>query len=117
VVALMRRGEVWTANLNPNKGAEVGKVRPVVVIQDDRLIQTGLPTILVIPLTTQFRPAFAPMRVKLAPRDRLRKECYVMVEHVRTADRLRFGEGPLATLTAEEMAAVEKSLRAVMGML
>ena len=113
----MRRGEVWVANLNPNKGAEVGKVRPVVVIQDDRLIQTGLPTILVIPLTTQFRPAFAPMRVKLAPRGRLRKECYVMVEHARAASRARFGEGPLASLTAEEMAAVEKSLRALLGML
>ena len=29
----MRRGEVWVARLNPNQGAEVGKVRPVVVIQ------------------------------------------------------------------------------------
>jgi mRNA interferase MazF len=117
MVALMRRGEIWTANLNPNKGAEVGKVRPVVVIQDDRLIQTGLPTILVLPITTQFRPTFAPMRVKLTPRDRLVKACYVMVEHARAADRDRFGEGPLTFLTAEEMAAVEKSLRAVMGML
>lgn len=113
----MRRGEVWTANLNPNKGAEIGKVRPVLVIQDDRLNETGLQTILVLPLTTQFRPAFAPMRVKLQARDRLVKDSYVMVEQVRGADRGRFGEGPLATLTAEEMAAVEKGLRAVMGML
>ncbi len=113
----MRRGEIWTANLNPNKGAEIGKVRPVLVIQDDRLNQTGLQTILVLPLTTQFRPAFAPMRVKLAARDRLVKDSYVMVEQVRVADRGRFGEGPLTTLTAEEMAMVEKSLRAVMGML
>ncbi|KAF0103698.1 MAG: mRNA interferase [bacterium] len=113
----MRRGEVWTANLNPNKGAEIGKIRPVLVIQDDRLNQTGLQTILVLPLTTQFRPAFAPMRVKLPARDRLVKDSYVMVEQTRVADRSRFGEGPLATLTAEEMAAVEKSLRTVMGML
>lgn len=113
----MRRGEIWIANLNPNKGAEIGKIRPVVVIQDDRLIQTDLPTVLVVPLTTQFRPTFAPMRVQLTPRDRLVKACYVMVEHARALDRDRFGEGPLATLTTEEMAAVEKSLRAVMGML
>jgi mRNA interferase MazF len=117
VVALMRRGEVWTANLNPNKGAEIGKVRPVVVIQDDHLTQAGLPTILVLPLTTQFRPALAPLRIKLDPRDRLVMGCYVMLEHPRALDRSRFGEGPLAILTAEEMAAVEKSLRAVMGML
>jgi mRNA interferase MazF len=39
-----------------------------------------------------------------------------MLEHLRALDRTRFGEGPLATLTAEEMAAVEKSLRGVLGM-
>jgi mRNA interferase MazF len=40
-----------------------------------------------------------------------------MIEHIRALDRSRFGEGPLATLTAEEMATVDKSLRGVMGML
>lgn len=113
----MRRGEVWTANLNPNKGAEIGKIRPVLIVQDDRLNQTGLQTLLVLPLTPQFRPAFAPMRVKLRARDRLVKDSYVMVEQVQVADRARFGEGPLTILTAEEMATVEKSLRAVLGML
>lgn len=29
----------------------------------------------------------------------------------------RFGEGPLATLTPEEMAGVEKSLKGVLGLL
>lgn len=32
---MMRRGEIWTANLNPNKGGEIGKVRPVMILQDD----------------------------------------------------------------------------------
>lgn len=113
----MKRGEVWTANLNPNKGAEVGKIRPVVILQDDRLIATGLPTILALPLTTQFRPAQAPMRVRIEARDRLQQTCYVMVEQPRALDRSRYSEGPLTTLTPAELAAVEKSLRAVMGML
>jgi len=30
-VALIGRGEIWGARLKPNQGAEVGKVRPVVV--------------------------------------------------------------------------------------
>lgn len=113
----MRRGEIWTAHLNPNKGAEVGKVRPVVILQNDRLIDTGLQTLLVAPLTIQFRPAFAPMRVRVNARNRLKQDCYVMPEHVRAVDRSRFGDGPLASLSSEEMAAVEKSLKAVMGML
>jgi len=112
----MRCGKIWTANLNPNKGAEVGKIRPVLVIQDDGLLQTGLQTVLVLPFTTQFRPGLAPGRIRVAAWDRLMRDCYVMVEQVRVADRSRFGAGPLACLTAEEMAAVEKSLRVVLEM-
>jgi mRNA interferase MazF len=40
-----------------------------------------------------------------------------MIEHIRALDRSRFGEGPLTVLNTEEMAAVEKSLLGLMGML
>jgi len=114
---MMRRGEIWTANLNPNKGGEIGKVRPVMILQDDAMTATGLATVLAAPLSGQFRPAFAPLRIRVSARDRLLQDCFVMIEHIRALDRSRFGEGPLATLTAEEMAAVEKSLLGVMGLL
>jgi len=112
----MRRGEIWIANHNPNKGAEIGKQRPVIIMQEDRLLTTELPTIITIPLTTQYRPAFAPMRIQITARDRLLQDCYAMVEHPRALDRSRFGEGPITRLTPEEMTAVERSLLAVMGM-
>ena len=67
----MRRGEIWIGNLNPNRGAEVGKVRPVLIIQEDRLTQAGLPTVVVLPLTTQIRPDLQHIRVLLRARDRL----------------------------------------------
>lgn len=114
---MMRRGEIWTANLNPNKGAEVGKIRPVLILQGDTLIEAGLQTVVTLPLTTQFRPAFAPLRVLVRARQRLNRDCYVVTEQPRALDRSRFGDGPLTVLTAEELAAVEKALQAVMGML
>ena len=117
MVAVIRRGDIWVANLNPNKGGEIGKIRPVVVVQEDRITATGILTVLAAPLTTQLRPELEPMRVRIHARDRLLRDCHVMVEHLRPLDRSRFGEGPLATLTPEEMAAVEKSLRVVLGML
>ena len=49
----MRRGEIWVARLNPNQGAEVGKLRPVVILQADPITQAGLATVVVVPLTTQ----------------------------------------------------------------
>lgn len=117
MVEVMRRGEIWVANLNPNKGNEVGKIRPVVVLQADELTATGLGTIMAAPLTSQFWPAFEPLRVKISARDRLEKDCHVMVEQTRAFDRSRFGDGPLASLTPEELAAVEKSIKGVLGLL
>jgi mRNA interferase MazF len=116
VVALMKRGEVWVARLNPNKGAELGKLRPVIILQEDAILACGLATVLIVPLTTQFRPEFSPMRTEVAARDRLLKPCYAVVEQTRAIDCSRFGDGPLTQLTAREMATMEKSLKAVMGL-
>jgi mRNA interferase MazF len=112
----VRRGEIWTANLNPNRGSETGRIRPVLILQEDALTTGGLPTILIVPMTTQFRPGTAALRVAVSARDRLRADCYAMVEQVRAIDRGRIGDGPLAVLNAEEVARVEKSLRAVLGL-
>lgn len=112
----MKRGEVWVVNLNPNRGGEAGKLRPAVVLQNDRLTESGLPTIVVVPLTTRVRPALEPLRVELTARSRLRQDCHVMVDQPLALDRGHFGDGPLATLTAEEMARVERALQVVLGM-
>jgi len=115
-VALIRRGEVWVARLNPNQGAEVGKVRPVVVIQADLLTQADLPTVLVVPLTTQMRRGAELLRVLIRARDRLLRDCYAMAEQPRALDRARLGEGPLMTLRPEELLKLEQALLSVMGL-
>ena len=51
------------------------------------------------------------------PRDRLLKPCQVVVDQPRALDADRFGDGPLTSLTAQEMAAVERSLKAMLGLL
>ena len=113
----MRRGEIWLGDLNPNRGAEVGKVRPVLVIQADFLIAQGDPTIVVLPLTTQVRASKEPLHVTIRARDGLAQACQVMPEQPRTLDRRRLIEGPLTRLTEDEMRSVERSLVAVLGML
>ena len=113
----MRRGEVWVANLNPNRGAEAGKIRPVVILQADHLLGGELGTVFVAPLTSQVRPRVAPLRVTIPARDRLRRDCQVMVDQTRALDHRRIGDGPLSRLAPEELAAVERSLRAALGLL
>ena len=112
----MKRGEIWTANLNPTRGREIGKVRPVLVFQADELIDAGTPMIVVLPLTTHVYPEFKLWRITVPARDRLRDDCQVVVDQPRSLDRARIGEGPLTVLTPAELAAVERSLRVVLGM-
>ncbi|MDA3934756.1 MAG: type II toxin-antitoxin system PemK/MazF family toxin [Gammaproteobacteria bacterium] len=113
----MRRGEIWTANLNPVRGAEIGKIRPVVILQADWLTESGSDTVLVVPLTTQRRESLDALRVTINSRDQLRKTCQTVVEKTRAVDRSRFGIGPLTVVTDQEMAALEQHLKGVMGML
>ncbi len=112
----MRRGEVWTANLNPSRGAEIGKIRPVLIVQADELIDAATPMVVVLPLTTRVYPEFKLWRVTVPARDRLKDACQVVVDQPRALDRARIGDGPLTALTATELAAVERSLRVVLGM-
>jgi len=112
----MRRGEIWLGNLNPNRGSEIGKIRPVLVVQADFLTAQGEPTIIVLPLTTQVRKSKEPLHVTIPARDRLAEACQVVPEQPRTLDRRRLIEGPLARLDTQEMRAVERSLLAVLGL-
>ena len=112
----MRRGEVWLGNLNPNRGREAGKVRPVLILQADFLLAAGEPAVIVLPLTTQVRQSKEPLHVTIGARDRLHDTCQVMTEQPRTLDGRRLIDGPLTKLTREEMSAVEKSFRMVTGL-
>lgn len=112
----MRRGEIWTANLNPARGREIGKIRPVLIIQADELIDAGTPMLVVLPLTTRVYPQFELWRITIPARDRLKEACQVVVDQPRALDRARVGEGPLTSLTESELAAVERSLKVVLGM-
>lgn len=112
----MRRGEVWLGNLNPNRGREIGKIRPVLILQADFLLAAGEPTVIVLPLTSQVRKSKEPLHVTIPARDRLRETCQVMTEQPRTLDSGRLLDGPLTRLTRDEMSAVEKSFRMVTGL-
>lgn len=111
----IKRGQIWVANLNPRRGSEIGKVRPVLIVQGDWLSEAQSRTLVVLPLTTSVRPKVEPLRITIAARDGLVAESQVVVEQPRTLDRRRIGEGPLAELSADEMARVEESLLAVLG--
>ena len=67
MTAAIRRGQVWTANLNPNRGHEVGKIRPVLVVQGDWLTAAQSRTVIVLPLTSDVRPDTDRFASRFAP--------------------------------------------------
>ncbi|NDU85444.1 MAG: type II toxin-antitoxin system PemK/MazF family toxin [Ferrovum sp.] len=116
MVEMMRRGEIWVANLNPGRGREIGKIRPVLVLQADELSAIGTPMVVILPITTQVYPDYSVWRVSVRAKGRLLVDCQVVVDQPRALDRERFGEGPLTTLNEEEMANVERAFLGVCGM-
>jgi mRNA interferase MazF len=57
---LLKRGEVWLADLNPTQGSEQAGIRPVIIFQND-LVSKFSATTIAIPLTTNQRRASLPI--------------------------------------------------------
>ncbi len=112
----VQRGAVYLANFNPSKGTEPGKIRPCLVMQSDLLNAVGHPSTTVLPLTTQLTDEAAPLRYRLAARDRLQADSDIMLDQTRTIDNRRFTDELLTVLTDQEMAEVESYWSIVLGL-
>lgn len=96
------KGEIWLANLNPIKQTnEMGKTRPVVVIQTDLLNHNGYPTTIILPLTTDLIDDAWPLRLRIPKRDHLGKDSDIVLTQIRAIDNARFMQ-KLGALEANE---------------
>ena len=111
----LEHGAVWLADLNPRRGTEPGKTRPVLIIQNQALLDAGHPSTLVIPLTTRLIEDAAPLRLRLSARDRLDRDSDLLIDQIRAIDNQRLVTGPLALLGAEEMSRIYPAILEVMG--
>ena len=101
---------LYLADLNPRRGTEPGKMRPVLVIQTDLLNEAGHPSTWVLPCTTRLAGENL-LRVSL-PRGIAgnREECEVMVDQSRAIDNRRFVRA-LKPLPRPILAEVAEKLR------
>ena len=111
----LEHGAVWLADLNPRRGTEPGKTRPVLIIQNQALLDAGHPSTLVIPLTTRLIEDAAPLRLRLSARDRLDRDADLLIDQIRAIDNQRLATGPLTLLGAEEMSRIYPAILEVMG--
>ena len=108
------RGEIWLANLNPmKKSNEVGKIRPVLIIQNDYLNKNTLyPNTIIIPLSTYLIDNSEPLRIRITKRDKLEFDSDLLVAQIRSIDNSRLIE-KLAYLTEKELRKVIKFLNEI----
>jgi mRNA interferase MazF len=95
-------GEIWLANLNPGKGTEPGKIRPVIILQTDDL-NSSHPSTVVCPITSNVIEEADLLRVHLDPGvTGLEQRSDVLIDQVRAIDTTRLlrrlGEADRSTL-------------------
>lgn len=89
---MIRRGEMYYADLSPVVGSEQGGVRPVLVVQND-VGNKYSPTIIAAAITSKINKAKLPTHIELAAKDYgLPKDSVVLLEQLRTLDKTRLGE-------------------------
>ncbi len=109
------RGEIWLVNLNPiRKSNEMGKIRPVLVFQNDELNRNGYPTTIIIPLSTSLIDNAQPIRMRINKRDNLEKDSDIVLTQIRAIDNSRFIK-KIASLSIEEMNIVKNLFDEIVG--
>lgn len=112
----MKRGEIWLADLNPRRGTEPGKTRPVLIVQAQALLDAGHPSTLIIPLTTTLIEDAEPLRIRVDAQGTLRRRSDLLVDQLRAIDNVRLIKGPLTTLDAAAVAHVDEAMRHVLDL-
>jgi mRNA interferase MazF len=109
----IKQYDIWLADLNPTKGTESGKTRPVVIIQTDLLNDTHLST-LICPITTNVKPDVELLRVHLM-KNQLSKLSDILVDQIRAIDNNRLIKH-LGKLTKEQISMLKNNIKIVLDL-
>lgn len=112
----IKSGEVWLANLNPSRGTEPGKMRPVLIIQNQALLDAGHPSTLIVPLTTKLVEGAEPLRLRIKAKEDLKKDSDLLIDQIRAVDNKRLISGPLLSCSNYFMEKVFLAISEVIGM-
>ncbi len=89
---IVKRGEIYYADLSPVVGSEQGGIRPVLIVQND-VGNKYSPTVIAAAITSQINKAKMPTHIEIDARDYgLAKDSVILLEQVRTIDKKRLKE-------------------------
>ncbi len=112
---LIRRGDIYYADLSPVVGSEQGGVRPVLIIQNN-VGNRYSPTVIAAAITSRGTKADLPTHIKLyASHSGLSKDSVVLLEQIRTIDKTRLKE-KMGRLEPYDMYKVDEALSISFGL-
>ena len=89
---VIKRGDMFYADLSPVVGSEQGGVRPVLIIQND-VGNKHSPTVIAAAITSQTGKTKLPTHIEIEPEQSgLKAESVVLTEQIRTIDKSRLKE-------------------------
>lgn len=89
---IVKRGDIFYADLSPVVGSEQGGIRPVLVVQND-VGNKYSPTVIVAAVTSRINKAKMPTHIEIKGEDYgLSKDSVILLEQIRTIDKKRLKE-------------------------
>lgn len=111
---LIKRGEIYYADLSPVIGSEQGGTRPVLIVQND-VGNKFSPTVIAAAITSQKDKSALPTHIEVnAQSCGLAKDSVVLLEQVRTIDKRRLKE-KMGSLDNTDMGKVNQALGVSLG--
>ena len=89
---IVKRGDIFYADLSPVVGSEQGGVRPVLILQND-IGNRYSPTVICAASTSQIHKAKLPTHIEISAQTyRLARDSVILLEQMRTIDKKRLRE-------------------------
>lgn len=113
---IVKRGDVYYADLSPVIGSEQGGIRPVLIIQNN-IGNKYSPTVIVSAITSQINKAKLPTHIEISSQDfSLPKDSVVLLEQIRTIDKKRLKE-KIGKFDIKLMSEVDDCLKISLGLI
>lgn len=110
MIVIIKRGDIYYADLRPVVGSEQGGVRPVLIIQNDAGNKHS-PTVICAAITSKMNKAKLPTHVELSSMDySISRDSVILLEQVRTIDKRRLKE-KVCHLDERVLKRVDQALR------
>lgn len=110
----IKQFEIWIADLEPQRGTETGKIRPVLIVQTNLL--KDHPSTVICPITTNVAPSSEILRVHIKKGTvNLKSDSDIMIDQIRAIDNRRL-TAKVGELTKDLQLKVKENIKIILDL-